>query len=135
MRLHTLRPPAAHHEIFRAGRPGRDLGIISRRASSARDAHRVAGGELLPPVLFAAVLGPLLGVLLVEFCFGPLALRLLTGQSEDPATVVPWWILAFTPVVLLLGLVAVVAADRNCDRQVVTAGPGWSETHWRRRTR
>jgi len=83
-----------------------------------RDAHRVAGGELLPPVLVAAVLGPLLGVLLVEFCFGPLALRLLTGQSEDPATVVPWWVLALTPVVLLLGLVAVVAAEAVVRRRL-----------------
>jgi putative ABC transport system permease protein len=81
----------------------RTLGLRSR------DAHRVAAGELLPPVLAAAVCGPLLGVLLVRLTFGPLSLRLLTGQSGDPATAVPWWLLGVVPVALLATLVAVVA--------------------------
>jgi putative ABC transport system permease protein len=76
-----------------------------------RDTHRVAAGELLPPVLVAAVCGPLLGVLLVRLTFGPLALRVLTGQTADPGTVVPWWLLGMAAVALLGTLVAVVAAE------------------------
>ncbi|GIF20367.1 putative ABC transport system permease protein [Actinoplanes tereljensis] len=82
-----------------------------------RDTHRVAAGELLPPVLAAAVFGPLLGMLLVALTFGPLALRTLTGQTADPATVVPWWMFAGTAVVLLGALIAVVAAEAVTRRR------------------
>ena len=82
-----------------------------------RDTHRVAGGELLPPVLMAAVLGPLLGALLVRLTFGPLSLRLLTEQAEEPATAIPWWLLGLVPVVLLAGLIAVVAGEAAVRRR------------------
>ena len=32
-------------------------------------------------------------MLLARLTFGPLALRLLTGQTSDPALVLPWWAL------------------------------------------
>ncbi|MBB6471770.1 FtsX-like permease family protein [Sphaerisporangium rubeum] len=70
-----------------------------------RDTRWVAAGELLPPVVAAAVLGPLLGVLLARLTLGSLALRLITGQTTDPALVPPWWWLA----VMAAGFVAAVA--------------------------
>jgi putative ABC transport system permease protein len=76
-----------------------------------RDARRVAAGELLPPVLVAAVCGPLLGLLLVRLTFGAFALRTLTGQTVDPATVVPWWLIGVAALVLLGALATVVAAE------------------------
>ncbi|GIE07810.1 FtsX-like permease family protein [Paractinoplanes durhamensis] len=83
-----------------------------------RDTHRVAAGELLPPVLVAAIGGPLLGLLLVKLTFGPLALRTLTGQLADPATTVPWWLLGVAAVLLLGTLVAVVAAEAALRRHL-----------------
>ncbi|MFI5960271.1 FtsX-like permease family protein [Cryptosporangium sp. NPDC051539] len=81
-----------------------------------RDAHRVAAAELLPPVLVAAVCGPLLGLLWVKLTFGALALNSLTGQPDTPATVVPWWLIGLTVVVLLGMLVAVVAVESAARR-------------------
>ncbi|WP_199512014.1 FtsX-like permease family protein [Nucisporomicrobium flavum] len=83
-----------------------------------RDTHRVAAGELLPPILAAAICGPLLGMLLVALTFGPLALRTLTGQLTDPATVVPWWLIAVTAAVLLGTLLAVVAGEAVVRRRL-----------------
>ncbi|GIM89158.1 FtsX-like permease family protein [Paractinoplanes toevensis] len=82
-----------------------------------RDTHRVAAGELLPPVLAAAICGPLLALLLVRLTFGPLALHTLTGQTADPGTVVPWWLFGVTAIVLLGTLVAVVAAEAVVRRR------------------
>jgi putative ABC transport system permease protein len=94
-----------------------------------RDAHRVAAAELLPPVLVAAVCGPLLAFLLVRLTFGPLALRTLTGQTADPPAVVPWWLLGVAAVALLGALVTVVAAEASVRRRrrlgdVLRAGEG-----------
>ncbi|WP_433362527.1 FtsX-like permease family protein [Actinoplanes sp. CA-142083] len=82
-----------------------------------RDTQRVAAGELLPPVLVAAIFGPLLGVLLVWLSFGPLSLSLITGQSAAPLTVVPWWLLGALAVVLLLALVVMVPAEAAVRRR------------------
>ena len=82
-----------------------------------RDTRRVAAGELLPPVLVAAVCGPLLGLLLVRLGFGPLALRLITGQSADPPPVVPWWLLGVAAVVLPAALAGLVAAEAAVRRR------------------
>ncbi|MFD6756202.1 FtsX-like permease family protein [Micromonospora gifhornensis] len=92
-----------------------------------RDARWVAAGELLPPVVAAAVCGPLLGALLAHLTLGPLELRLLTGQAADPATVLPWWLLGLTGVALVAAAAAVVpveAALRRHDRlsEVLRAG-------------
>ncbi|MEV6694979.1 ABC transporter permease [Micromonospora sp. NPDC051196] len=92
-----------------------------------RDARWVAAGELLPPVVVAAVCGPLLGALLAHLTLGPLELRLLTGQAADPATVLPWWLLGLTGVTLMAAAAAVIpveAALRRHDRlsEVLRAG-------------
>jgi putative ABC transport system permease protein len=81
-----------------------------------RDTHRVAAAELLPPVLVAAVCGPLLGLLLVKLTFGALALRTLTGQRAEPGTAVPWWLIAVAAVAMLGTLLAVVAAEAAVRR-------------------
>ncbi len=81
-----------------------------------RDTHRVAAAELLPPVLVAAVCGPVLGLLLVELTFRALALRSLTGQPADPLTTVPWWLLGALALVLLGALASVVAAESAARR-------------------
>jgi putative ABC transport system permease protein len=65
----------------------------------------------------AAVCGPLLGVLFVWLTFGPLSLRLITGESATPATVVPWWLLGVAAVVLLLTLAVVVRAEAAVRRR------------------
>ncbi|MEV4497521.1 ABC transporter permease [Micromonospora arborensis] len=92
-----------------------------------RDVRWVAAGELLPPVVVAAVCGPLLGALLARLTLGPLDLRLLTGQATDPATVLPWWLLGLVSVALLTAAAAVVPAEsalRRRDRlsEVLRAG-------------
>ncbi|MEV4293065.1 FtsX-like permease family protein [Nonomuraea bangladeshensis] len=80
-----------------------------------REARWVAAGELLPPVLVAAVGGPLLGVLLARLTSGSLALRLLTGA--DPAPVVPWWALGLVAVVFLAAVAVVVPVESALRRR------------------
>ncbi|MEZ7125737.1 FtsX-like permease family protein [Nonomuraea sp. AD125B] len=80
-----------------------------------REARWVAAGELLPPVLVAAVGGPLLGVLLARLTFGSLALRLLTG--DDPAPAVPWWALGLVAVVFLAAVAVVVPVESALRRR------------------
>ncbi|MBQ1052027.1 ABC transporter permease [Micromonospora sp. C51] len=92
-----------------------------------RDARWVAAGELLPPVVVAAVCGPLLGALLARLTLGPLELRLLTGQGTDPTAVLPWWLLGLVSVTLLAAVAAVVPVEsalRRRDRlsEVLRAG-------------
>ncbi|MEO3743099.1 FtsX-like permease family protein [Plantactinospora sp. B5E13] len=92
-----------------------------------RDARWVAAGELLPPVVVAAVCGPLLGALLAHLTLGPLDLRLLTGQAADPAAVLPWWMLGLVGVALLAAAATVVPVEsalRRRDRlgEVLRAG-------------
>ncbi|GAA1716817.1 FtsX-like permease family protein [Nonomuraea bangladeshensis] len=80
-----------------------------------REARWVAAGELLPPVLVAAVGGPLLGVLLARLTFGSLALRVLTGA--DPAPAVPWWALGLVAVVFLAAVAVVVPVESALRRR------------------
>ncbi|MGW0506108.1 FtsX-like permease family protein [Micromonospora sp. NPDC003241] len=92
-----------------------------------RDARWVAAGEVLPPVVVAAVCGPLLGAMLAHLTLGPLELRMLTGQAADPTTVLPWWLLGLVGVALVAAAAAVVpveAALRRRDRlsEVLRAG-------------
>ncbi|MFI5954812.1 FtsX-like permease family protein [Cryptosporangium sp. NPDC051539] len=82
-----------------------------------RDTYRVAAGELLPPVLVAALGGPLLGLLLVKLTFGALALRTLTAQAAAPVPVTPWWLPVVAAVLLLAALVATVAAEAAARRR------------------
>ncbi|MCF0091692.1 hypothetical protein B0E54_00508 [Micromonospora sp. MH99] len=92
-----------------------------------RDVRWVAAGEVLPPVVVAAVCGPLLGALLARLTLGPLDLRLLTGQAADPGAVLPWWLLALVSVALLVAAATVVPVEsalRRRDRlsEVLRAG-------------
>ncbi|MEO3773871.1 FtsX-like permease family protein [Micromonospora sp. B9E7] len=92
-----------------------------------RDVRWVAAGELLPPVVVAAVCGPLLGVLLARLTLGPLDLWLLTGQAVEPAAVLPWWLLGLVSVALLAAAATVVPVEsalRRRDRlsEVLRAG-------------
>ncbi|RQX16580.1 permease [Micromonospora ureilytica] len=92
-----------------------------------RDVRWVAAGELLPPVVVAAVCGPLLGALLARLTLGPLDLRLLTGQAADPTAVLPWWLLGLVSVALLAVATTVVPVEsalRRRDRlsEVLRAG-------------
>lgn len=92
-----------------------------------RDARWVAAGELLPPVVVVAVCGPLLGALLARVTLGPLDLRLLTGQADNPAAILPWWLLALLGAALLAAAATVVPVEsalRRRDRlsEVLRAG-------------
>jgi putative ABC transport system permease protein len=102
-----------------AGAPGRweTLARLRTLGLRPRDTRRVAAGELLPPVLVAALSGPLLALLLVRLTFGPLALRTLTGQTADPVAVVPWWLLGAAALLLLGTLLAVVTAETVVRRR------------------
>ncbi|WP_433436790.1 FtsX-like permease family protein [Nonomuraea sp. CA-141351] len=82
-----------------------------------RDARWIAAGELLPPVMVAAVGGPLLGVLLARLTLGSLALRLLTGQAADPALVLPWWQLGLVTVALPAAVAVVVPIESALRRR------------------
>ncbi|MEV2242636.1 ABC transporter permease [Micromonospora sp. NPDC049891] len=82
-----------------------------------RDARWVAAGELLPPVVVAAVCGPLLGALLARLTLGPLKLRLLTGQAADPTAVLPWWLLGLMGVALLATAAVVVPVESTLRRR------------------
>ncbi|MGW5556770.1 FtsX-like permease family protein [Micromonospora sp. NPDC003944] len=92
-----------------------------------RDVRWVAAGELLPPVVVAAVCGPLLGALLARLTLGPIDLRLLTGQVADPTAVLPWWLLGLVGVALVAAATTVVPVEsalRRRDRlsEVLRAG-------------
>ncbi|WP_214417232.1 FtsX-like permease family protein, partial [Sphaerisporangium fuscum] len=94
-----------------------------------RDARWVAAGELLPPVVVAAVAGPLLGVLVARLALGPLALRLLTGQDADPSLVPPWARLGLVAVALPAVVAVVVPIESALRRrrrpgEVLRAGEG-----------
>ena len=83
-----------------------------------RDSRRVAAAELLPTVVFAALCGPLLGSLLARLTVGPLSLRLLTAQTENPEPVTSWWITELVTVsALAVVLVAVVLAESAVRRR------------------
>jgi putative ABC transport system permease protein len=83
-----------------------------------RDARRIATGELMVAPVFAALLAPTFSALLAWIALGPLALRLLTRQASDPATVTPWWpIEVATIVTLLLTLAAIVTAEAATRRR------------------
>ncbi|MFC4533812.1 FtsX-like permease family protein [Sphaerisporangium dianthi] len=82
-----------------------------------RDTRWVTAGELLPPVLVAAVGGPLLGVLLARLSLDSLALRLLTGQAADPALVLPWWRLGLVTVALPATVAALVPIESALRRR------------------
>jgi putative ABC transport system permease protein len=82
-----------------------------------RDARRVATAELLPPAVVAAFAGPALGLLLAGVTLGPLALRLLTGQSADPVPAPPWIALSLVAASFLLATLAVAPVEARLRRR------------------
>ncbi|ROS24018.1 FtsX-like permease family protein [Cellulomonas sp. PhB150] len=105
-----------------ASAPGRGRSLATARVLGLRrhDAARVAVGELVPPTLVAALGGTVLGVVLAGAIVAPLALRLVTGQSGNPAVAVPWW--ALMPAVLLAATVLVVVAVESTSRRRESLG-------------
>ncbi|MGX6607336.1 FtsX-like permease family protein [Micromonosporaceae bacterium Da 78-11] len=101
-----------------AGAPDRWQTLTRLRTLGLRpkQARRVGAGELLPLAVVAALGGPALGVLLAASTLGPLALRMLTGQIDDPTVAVPWGWLA-TLAVLLFAAVAVVVPVESALRR------------------
>jgi putative ABC transport system permease protein len=81
-----------------------------------RDARRVATAELLPLALVAGLAGPLLGLALAAVTLGPLALRLLTGQSADPSPAPPWPALSAVAVVFVLAALVVAPLEARVRR-------------------
>ncbi|WP_229074669.1 FtsX-like permease family protein [Actinoplanes sp. DH11] len=82
-----------------------------------RDTRTVAAAELLPLAAVAAVAGPALGVLLAGVTLGPLALRLLTGQSADPLPALPWLTAAGVAGVFLLSTLVVAPLESAVRRR------------------
>ncbi|MBE1490801.1 ABC transporter permease [Plantactinospora soyae] len=114
-----------------AGAPERWQTLTRLRTLGVRptEARRIAVGELLPPVVVAAVGGPLLGVVLAGLTIGPLALRLLTLQVADSTLVLPWWEVGLLSVALLVAVVVVVQVEFAVRRhrrlgEVLRAGEG-----------
>ncbi|GIF13990.1 ABC transporter permease [Actinoplanes teichomyceticus] len=81
------------------------------------EARRVAAAELLPLALLAAAGGPLLGLLLARLTLAPLGLRLVTGQSDDPAPAPPWAGLAVLAVVFPAMVVLTVRVESAVRRR------------------
>jgi putative ABC transport system permease protein len=82
-------------------------GRLRALGSSDRDLRRTLLGELVTPVLMAAVTGLAVGVGCAYATLGELSLERLTAAPETPAPVVPWW--TVSSVVLLLACAAVLA--------------------------
>ncbi|BDO42234.1 FtsX-like permease family protein [Cellulomonas sp. NTE-D12] len=83
-----------------ADAPRRDqtLAVLRVLGLDSRQVRRVAVGEALPWTLLATACGLATGTALGAFCLGPLDLRLVTGQSGDPALVAQTWVLVLLPV-------------------------------------
>jgi putative ABC transport system permease protein len=95
---------------------GVTLATLRTLGLGGRDARLVTAGELLPGVLLAVVGGAALGAVVTRVVVGPLALRLVTGQSADPAAVWSAW--AGAPVVVALATLAVtVVAESSLRRR------------------
>ncbi|WP_433830652.1 FtsX-like permease family protein [Actinoplanes sp. CA-015351] len=82
-----------------------------------RDARRVATAELLPLAVVAAVAGPALGLGMAWQTLGPLALRLLTGQSANPSVHLPWPALILVSTSFLVVALTVAPAESALRRR------------------
>ncbi|KUL28592.1 FtsX-like permease family protein [Actinoplanes awajinensis] len=102
-----------------AGAPERwqTLSRLRTLGLRTREARRVATAELLPLALLAAAGGPLLGAGLAWLTLGPLALRLLTGQPDDPALILPWAGLALIVLAFPVMVTLVVPAEAATRRR------------------
>lgn len=81
-----------------APRRGQTLAVLQVLGLDRRQAGRIAAAEAVPWVLLATLCGLATGGGLAAFCLGPLDLRLVTGQSTDPALTWQWWLLLLVPV-------------------------------------
>ncbi|QXG77725.1 hypothetical protein KUM42_09625 [Modestobacter sp. L9-4] len=101
-----------------AGAParGRSLATLRTLGLTGRQARAISLGELLPPVVVAALAGSALGTAVAGLVRAPLALRLLTGQFGPPALVVPWAV-PLVAVPLVLVVLAVVAVESSARRR------------------
>jgi putative ABC transport system permease protein len=111
-----------------AGAParGRSLAALRTMGLTGAQARAVSLGELLPPVLGAAVVGSGLGAVVAALVRAPLELELLTGQFGAPALVVPWAapLVAVPLVLVVLVVVGVESSLRRRERlgQVLRVG-------------
>ncbi|GIF41637.1 FtsX-like permease family protein [Actinoplanes xinjiangensis] len=103
-----------------AGAPGRWLTVSRLRTLglTPRQGRLIAAGELLPVATVAAVGGPLLGALVAAMTTGPLGLRVLTGQVTDPATVLPWAVLAAVVALFLSAVPLLVRVEAALRRRL-----------------
>jgi putative ABC transport system permease protein len=86
------------------------LGRLRSLGLPDRDLRRLLTGEVVTPVLVAALVGLALGAACARLTFGSLSLDLITGQQASPHPVVPWWT-ALAAVVLVVGAVIVTAVE------------------------
>ena len=84
---------------------GASLGRLRSLGLRGGELWRVLAGELLTPVLAAAVAGLVLGLASSLAMFGSLSLELVTGQTSAPTPTLPWW----TPLVVVVLVLAVLA--------------------------
>jgi putative ABC transport system permease protein len=102
-----------------AGAPDRWQTLTRLRTLGVRprEARWIVAGELSPAVAVAALGGPPLGLLLAALTLGPLELRLLTGQAQEPTPAWPWWQLGLVAVALVASVVAVVPLESAIRRR------------------
>lgn len=84
---------------------GASLGRLRSLGLRGGELWRVLVGELLTPVVVAAVAGLVLGLGSSLAMFGSLSLELVTGQASPPTPVLPWW----TPLVVVVLTLTVLA--------------------------
>jgi putative ABC transport system permease protein len=93
------------------------LGSLARLRTlglSQREATSVLAGQLVPPVLLAALAGLLLGAGTAAYTLGWVDLDLLTGQTDGVRVVVPWWsALALLPPAAAAVVVTLVESSRR----------------------
>jgi len=111
-----------------AGAParGRTLAVLRTQGLTGRQARRITRGELLPPVLLAALTGAGVGTGVAALLRTSLEVGLLTGRGGTPELVVPGAVLlVLVPLVLAVGaVVATESATRRRERlgQVLRVG-------------
>ncbi|GAB4081026.1 ABC transporter permease [Modestobacter muralis] len=89
---------------------GRALATLRTLGLTSRQARRISLGELLPPVLLAALAGTGLGTGVAALVRAPLELQLLTGGAAAPALAVPGAALLGLALLVTVPLAALVGA-------------------------
>ncbi|WP_026146177.1 FtsX-like permease family protein [Nocardioides sp. Iso805N] len=96
---------------------GQALGRLRALGLADADLRKVLAGELVTTVVLAAVAGLALGLGCVVATFGSLSLEQITGQTQTPRIVVPWWIPLMVGVVVLSALVVALGEWRRLRRR------------------